>query len=97
MNGPNTMSGDIGRSFTSDSIWLFVSATGRRHGVTHYPAIILASLDFGTVIVTAKHGNQKFDIKIYPRLAHVMSHSTAGSMVKNQGPCMEFGLRLPVV
>lgn len=63
---------DIGMNFASPYIWLFESATGRRHGITHYPMMVPGSRDFGTVKVVATHRQQRFDIKIYPRIVHVI-------------------------
>jgi hypothetical protein len=40
---------DIGTSFASPYIWLFASATGRRHGIKHFPMLVPGSCDYGTV------------------------------------------------
>lgn len=63
---------DVGQNFDSPFIWLFRSATGRRHGVTHYPMMIPGSQDFGTVNVKLTHNHQHFSVKIYPRIVHVI-------------------------
>lgn len=63
---------DIGTTFTSDNIWLFGSLTGRQHGLTRYPMLVPASLDYGTVNIKLKHNQQHFSIKIYPRIVHVI-------------------------
>lgn len=63
---------DIGTSFDSPYIWLFASATGIRHGITHYPIIVPGSRDYGTVNLKVKHQARHFSVKIYPRLIHVI-------------------------
>lgn len=63
---------DIGTSFDSPYIWLFASATGIRHGITHYPILVPGSRDYGTVNLKVKHGARHYSVKIYPRLIHVI-------------------------
>lgn len=64
---------DIGRSFGSDYIWLFRCINGVHKGVTHWPVMAPGSRDYGTMgfKIRRKHGRH-FDIKIYPRLVHVI-------------------------
>jgi hypothetical protein len=63
---------DIGQSFSSSHIWLFASATGRRHGIVHYPMLVPGSGNFGTVNLKATHQSRHFSIKVYPRIVHVI-------------------------
>ncbi|RSH83632.1 hypothetical protein EHS25_005536 [Saitozyma podzolica] len=63
---------DIGTSFASPYIWLFASATGRRHGIKHFPMLVPGSCDYGTVNLRQSHRGRHFSIKIYPRLVHVI-------------------------
>jgi hypothetical protein len=63
---------DIGTTFVSPYIWLFASATGRRHGITHFPTLVPGSCDYGSVNVDQCHRGRKFTVKIYPRLVHVI-------------------------
>ena len=63
---------DIGTSFASPYIWLFASATGRRHGITHFPMLVPGSCDYGTVNLRQSHRGRHFSVKIYPRLVHVI-------------------------
>lgn len=63
---------DIGRNFDSTYIWLFASATGVRHGITHYPIMGPGSRDYGTVNLKVTHRSRKFQVKMYPRLVHVI-------------------------
>jgi hypothetical protein len=91
---------DIGTSFTSPYIWLFASATGRRHGIKHFPMLVPGSCDYGTVNMRQSHRGRHFAIKIYPRLVHVIkslnSHLQGGiprtlQGVRNQ---VEAGVRM---
>jgi hypothetical protein len=63
---------DLGTTFTSPHIWLFGSATGRRHGIKRYPMAVPCSLDYGTVSLKVKDKQQVFSVKIYPRIIHVI-------------------------
>jgi hypothetical protein len=63
---------DIGRTFTSDKIWLFAGTDGRQRGMQHFPMLIPGSGNFGTVNIKATFMQRKFTIKIYPRLVHVI-------------------------
>jgi hypothetical protein len=63
---------DIGTTFVSPYIWLFASATGRRHGIKHFPMCVPGSGDYGSVNVDQSHRGRKFTVKIYPRLVHVI-------------------------
>ncbi|GFZ50325.1 hypothetical protein JCM24511_08082 [Saitozyma sp. JCM 24511] len=63
---------DIGTSFASPYIWLFASATGRRHGIKHFPMLVPGSCDYGTVNLRQSHRGRHFSIKMYPRLVHVI-------------------------
>jgi len=63
---------DIGTTFVSPYIWLFASATGRRHGIKHFAMCVPGSGDYGSVNVQQSHRGRKFTVKIYPRLVHVI-------------------------
>ena len=63
---------DIGTTFLSDKIWLFRAIRDRVHGIRHYPMVIPASLDYGTVNITAQYQRRNFSVKIYPRIVHVL-------------------------
>lgn len=59
-------------SFASPYIWLFASATGRRHGIQHYPMLVPGSRDYGTVNLQPSYRGRHFTVKVYPRLVHVI-------------------------
>jgi len=63
---------DIGTSFRSDHVWLFASATGRHHGLEHYPMLVPGSGGFGSVNAKVKYGARHFSVKVYPLLVHVI-------------------------
>lgn len=63
---------DIGQSFSSPYIWLFASATGRRHGLKHYPMLLPGSGNYGTVHINTTHKSRHFSLKVYPRIVHVI-------------------------
>jgi hypothetical protein len=63
---------DIGINFSSPYIFLFDSATGRRHGIKRYPMLVPGSRDYGTVNMKITHRNQHYEIKVYPRVVHSM-------------------------
>lgn len=63
---------DIGTTFLSRHIWLFSSATGRRHGIRHFSMLVPGSNDFGTVNIKAVHEHRNFTIKVYPKMVHVI-------------------------
>lgn len=54
-------------------IWLWGSQGGRRQrGLERYPILVPASQDFGSVNLKVLHNGQKYSIKIYPRMVHVI-------------------------
>ena len=63
---------DLGTTFLDDKIWLFRALRDRVHGIQHYPMVIPASLDHGTVNITAQYKRRNFSVKIYPRMVHVL-------------------------
>jgi len=63
---------DIGTTFLSNKIWLFCATRGKVRGIRHFPMVIPASLDYGTVNITAQHKRRNFSVKIYPRMVHVL-------------------------
>lgn len=63
---------DIGQTFNSPYIWLFACASGRHWGINRFPMMIPGSRDYGSVNITLKHQQQKFEVKIYPRIVHVI-------------------------
>lgn len=62
---------DLGTTFLDNKIWLFRAARDRVHRIRQYPVIIPASLDYGTVKITAQYKRQNFS-EIYPRIVHVL-------------------------
>jgi hypothetical protein len=89
---------DIGTSFTSPYIWLFASATGRRHGIKHFPMLVPGSCDYGTANVRQSHRGRHFSVKIYPRLVHVIkSFNSHPYKAGSQEHCEVYGTnwRLP--
>ena len=68
---------DIVTSFDSPNIWLFAFATGQQHGIKHYPLLVPGSRGYGTVNLKVTHNAQKFSVKIYPRLVHVIKSSNS--------------------
>ena len=85
---------DIGRTFHSDKIWIFASATGRTRGIRHYPAMQPAAVGFGTVNIDALHNNRKFEIKVYPRMVHVIKSFNSG--LQSKIPSTLKGVKLQV-
>lgn len=63
---------DIGQTYNSPYIWLFVAAAGRQNGVEHYPMLVPGSNNYGTVNIRSTHRTRNFHIKVYPRLVHVI-------------------------
>jgi hypothetical protein len=63
---------DLGTTFLDDKIRVFRAAEDRVHGIQHYPMVIPASLDHGTVNITAQYERRNFSVKIYPRMVHVL-------------------------
>jgi len=63
---------DLGITFLDNKIWLFRATRNRVHGIQYYPMIIPASLDYGTVNITAQYKRRNFSVKIYPRIVHVL-------------------------
>jgi hypothetical protein len=61
-----------GQNIPSPHIWLFGSESGRRHGIKRYPMAVPCSLDYGSVKLDVTHNRQKFNIKKYPRIVHVI-------------------------
>lgn len=63
---------DIGQIYQSPYIWLFASATGRQHGITHYPMMVPGSGGYGTVNIKVTHQLRHFSLKVYPKVIHVI-------------------------
>ena len=63
---------DIGVTYASNNIWLFSPKHGRGEGLTAYPMLIPASLDYGSVLLELRHQRRKYKVKVYPRMVHVI-------------------------
>jgi len=69
---------DIGKNFYSPYIWLFDSASGRKHEFTRYPMIVPGSSDYGAVNIKLTHQDKHYSIKVYPRMVHIIKSFNSG-------------------
>ncbi|EIW67461.1 hypothetical protein TREMEDRAFT_64716 [Tremella mesenterica DSM 1558] len=82
---------DIGVTIPSNYIWLFSPANGTSKRVTLYPMCIPGSLDYGLVHFKAQFQNRNFQIKVYPRIVHVMK--AFNSHIQGERPKTVYAIR----
>ncbi|RXK34899.1 hypothetical protein M231_07847 [Tremella mesenterica] len=82
---------DIGVTIPSNYIWLFSPANGTSKRVTLYPMCIPGSLDYGLVHFKAQFQNWNFQIKVYPRIVHVMK--AFNSHIQGERPKTVYAIR----
>ena len=63
---------DIGVTYRSKYIWLFLPKQGKREGLDVYPMLIPSSNDYGSILVRTQLNGRSYKVKIYPRLVHVI-------------------------
>jgi hypothetical protein len=63
---------DIGITYTSPNIVLFKPTSSASKGTRHWPMLIHASQNFGSIETTMMLQETLYKVKVYPRLVHVI-------------------------
>lgn len=66
---------------TCTEIYLFAPALGKVKGMSSYPMVIPGSMDYGSVHIKLPYKGDRYSVKIYPRLVHVIKVSTLADMM----------------